>query len=442
MSLLKKFQENWRRHGFNTIQQPILLAVSAGSDSMVMAHLFLESAIPFVVAHCNFQLRGEEADKDEELVRNWCAPNNIEFYNVRFDTAAKVEQWKKGVQETARILRYDWLEQIRSQHQYAAIATAHHANDNAETLLMNLFKGTGISGLHGILPENGRIIRPLLFAAKKDIAGYTQQNNVPYREDASNSSDKYTRNDIRLNILPVIEKSFPNIISSLNNSIQRFAEAEELYKKAIEQERKKLLERRGKDYYVAIKKLEKRQPLHTICYELFKPFGFATGQVQDIIGLLSSESGHYLISPTHRIIRNRDFLIITVFDTRQADFITIENIPLTLRAGDRQYKFKHTHVPAEIPTDSNMAYIDAAKLEQPLILRRWKQGDYFYPLGMGMKKKKLSRFLIDKKIPLHDKENVWVLESNKRIVWVAGHRLDERFKVKPGTKEVLLATVT
>jgi tRNA(Ile)-lysidine synthase len=441
MSLLKKFQDNWRRNGFNTIQQPVLLAVSAGSDSMVMAHLFLQSGIPFAVAHCNFQLRGDEADKDEELVRNWCAANKIEFYNVRFDTAAKVEQWKKGVQETARILRYEWLEQIRNQHQYAAITTAHHANDNAETLLMNLFKGTGISGLHGIMPKNGKIIRPLLFAAKKDITAYVLQEQVPYREDASNASDKYTRNDIRLNILPVIEKSFPNVISSLNNSIQRFAEAEELYKKAIEQERKKLLEQRGNDYYVAVRKLQKCSPLHTICYELFKPFGFATGQVQDIIGLLSSESGHYLISPTHRIIRDRDFLIITVFDTRQADFITIENIPLTLRAGGRQYKFRYLPIPAEIPADSNMAYIDAAKLEQPLILRRWKLGDYFYPLGMGMKKKKLSRFLIDKKTPLHEKENVWVLESNKRIVWVAGHRLDERFKIQPGTKEVVVATV-
>lgn len=441
MSLLKKFQENWRRYGFNTIQQPVLLAVSGGADSMVMAHLFLESNTPFAIGHCNFQLRGEEADKDEALVRVWCADNHIPFHNVRFDTAAKVEQWKKGVQETARILRYEWLEQIRSQHNYAAISTAHHANDNAETLLMNLFKGTGISGLHGILPENGRIIRPLLFASKKDIANYAQQYDVPYREDASNATDKYTRNDIRLNILPAIEKSFPNIINSLNSSIQRFAEAEELYKKAIEQERKKLLELRGKDYYVAVKKLQKRSPLHTICYELFKPFGFATGQVQDIISLLTSESGHYIISPTHRIIRDRDFLIITVFDTRQADFITIENIPITLRAGERQFKFRYAPAPAEIPADSNVAYIDAAKLEQPLILRRWKQGDYFYPLGMGMKKKKLSRFLIDKKMPLHDKENVWVLESNKRIVWVAGHRLDERFKVKPGTTEVMVATV-
>lgn len=423
------------------MQQPALLAVSGGADSMVMAHLLLESKILFAVAHCNFQLRGEEADKDEELVRSWCTANNIPFHHVRFDTKAKMEQWKKGVQETARILRYEWLEEIRRKNGYACIATAHHANDNAETLLMNLFKGTGISGLHGILPRNGSIIRPLLFASKKDITDYAQQNNVPYREDASNATDKYTRNDVRLNILPVIEKSFPNVITSLNNSIQRFAEAEELYKKAIEQERKKLLEQRGKDYYIAIRKLEKRTPLHTICYELFRPFGFTTGQVQDIVGLLSSESGHYLISPTHRIIRDRDFLIVTLFDTRQADFITIEDIPVTLKAGDRQYKFKYAPVPAEIPANDKTAYIDVANLEQPLILRRWKQGDYFYPLGMGMKKKKLSRYFIDKKIPLHEKENVWVLESNKRIVWVAGHRLDERFKIQSGTKEVLLATV-
>lgn len=424
------------------MQQPALLAVSCGADSMVMAHLFLEGKMPFAIAHCNFQLRGAEADKDEELVRSWCAANNIPFHHVRFDTKARMEQWKKGVQETARILRYEWLEEIRSKNGYSCIATAHHANDNAETLLMNLFKGTGISGLHGILPRNGHIIRPLLFASKKDITDYAQQHDVPYREDASNATDKYTRNDVRLNILPVIEKSFPNVITSLNNSIQRFAEAEELYKKAIEQERKKLLEQRGKDYYIAIRKLEKRTPLHTICYELFRPFGFTTGQVQDIVGLLSSESGHYLISPTHRIIRDRDFLIVTLFDTRQADFITIEDIPVTLKAGDRQYKFKYAPVPAEIPANDKTAYIDVAKLEQPLILRRWKQGDYFYPLGMGMKKKKLSRFLIDKKTPLHEKENVWVLESNKRIVWVAGHRLDERFKVKPGTTEVLIVTVT
>ncbi|MBZ0099203.1 MAG: tRNA lysidine(34) synthetase TilS [Taibaiella sp.] len=442
MSLLKRFQENWRRSGFGANNATVLLAVSGGADSMTMAHLFLESAISIAVAHCNFQLRGDEADKDEELVRDWCGKNNIAFHHVRFDTKAKTEEWKKGIQETARILRYDWLEKTRKESGYAFIATAHHANDNAETLLMNLFKGTGISGLHGIPQRNGNIVRPLLFASKKDIAEYIIQHNVAYREDASNALDKYTRNDVRLNILPAIEKSFPNIISSLNNSMQRFSEAEELYKRAIEQERKKLVERRGKDYYIAVRKLEKRQPLHTLCYELFKPFGFTPGQVQDIISLLSSESGHYLISPTHRVIRDRDFLIITLFDTREADFISIEKIPVTLKAGGRQYKFKYAPVPETLPAADDTACIDTAKLEQPLILRRWKQGDYFYPLGMGMKKKKLSRYFIDKKTPLHEKENIWVLESNKRIVWIAGHRLDERFKVGTSTKEVLIARIT
>ena len=441
MSLQKRFLENWQRSGVGG-NTTVLLAVSGGSDSMAMARLFLECKILFAVAHCNFQLRSDEADKDEELVRKWCSESNIAFYHTRFDTKVKTEEWKKGIQETARILRYEWLEKIRKEHGYSFIATAHHANDNAETLLMNLFKGTGISGLHGIPARNGNIIRPLLFAAKKDIAEYVEDNNIPYREDASNALDKYTRNDVRLNILPVIERSFPNIISSLNNSIQRFAEAEELYKKTVEQERKKLLAQRGKDYYIAVRKLERRQPLQTLCYELFKPFGFTAGQVQDIISLLSSESGHYLISPTHRVIRDRDFLIITLFDTRDADFITIEKIPVTLKAGGRQYKFKYAPVPETIPAGDDTAYIDTVKLQQPLILRRWKQGDYFYPLGMGMKKKKISRYLIDKKIPLHQKENIWVLESNKRIVWVAGHRLDERFKISPSAKEVLIVKVT
>lgn len=442
MLLLQRFKDNWKQKHAGRENQAVLLAVSGGIDSMAMCALFLQSGMPFAVGHCNFQLRGEEADKDEQLVREWCSVHNIPFHNTRFDTWKKTEEWKKGIQETARILRYDWLEQIRAQHGYSYIATAHHANDNAETLLMNLFKGTGISGLHGIKHINGHIIRPLLFVTKKDIAAYVQEHNVPYRDDASNKSDKYTRNDVRLNLLPVIEQSFPGVVNNLNNSIKRFTEAEILYNRAIEQERKKLLELRGKDYYIPVRKLEKRTPLNTICYELFQPFGFAPGQVSDIISLLSAESGHYVSSPTHRVIRNRDFLIITVFDTRETDFIPIDEIPVTLKAGGRQYKFQYKDKPASVPADEQTAYINTAKLEQPLLLRRWKQGDYFYPLGMGMKKKKLSKYMVDKKIPLHEKENIWVLESNRRIVWVAGHRLDERFKVTDNTTEVLVVKIS
>lgn len=441
MPLQELFNKNLVNNGIIPGGQSLLLAVSGGIDSMVMCALFLQSNIPFAVGHCNFQLRGEEADKDEQLVKDWCDTYNIRFHNVRFDTQAKVDEWKKGIQETARILRYEWLEKIRAEHNYDFIATAHHANDNAETLLMNLFKGTGISGLHGIQPVNGNIIRPLLFAAKKDIVAYVQENNISYRDDASNATDKYTRNDIRLNILPVIEQSFPQVIDNLNNSIRRFAEAEILYNREIERERKKLLEQRGNDYYIPIRKLKLRTPLHTICYELFKPYDFTPAQVPHLVNLMNSESGHYVASPTHRVIHNREFLIITAIATTDTDFIKIDTVPATIQAAGVQFSFEYKDK-VTVTDDSNTALINATKLEEPLILRRWKQGDYFYPLGMGMKKKKLSRYMVDKKIPLHEKENIWVLESNRRIVWVAGYRLDERFKVTDTTTQVLVVKST
>lgn len=414
----------------------VLLAVSGGIDSMVMAALFHRLGISFGVAHCNFCLRGIDADLDEQLVRDWCNEHDVPFHNIRFDTLARAEELKKGIQETARILRYEWLEGIRSENSYQAIATAHHANDNAETLLMNLFKGTGIAGLHGIPHINGYIIRPLLFSTRDQIKSYAKEYNVPYRDDVSNASDKYTRNAIRHNIIPEAEKLFPNAVTNIANSIERFAEAELLYNKVIEQERKKLVEVRGKDYYIPIRKLEHREPLNTICYELFRPFGFTPGQVPQILQLMESESGHYVASATHRVISNRGFLIVTTIQTFDTGFILIEEYPAKADTGNVVFQFTEGK-PGNIPVDDHVAMVDLDKLTFPLILRRWKTGDYFYPLGMGMKKKKLSRFFVDRKISVHEKEQVWVLESDKRIVWVAGHRLDERFKVKPSTEKVL-----
>jgi len=405
---------------------------------MVLAHLLRDSGIAFGVAHCNFGLRGAESDMDEALVRDWCLQNGIQCHATRFDTKQRSAEWKKGTQETARILRYEWFESLRAEFGYVRVATAHHANDNVETLLINLFRGTGIQGLHGIRHDNDTIIRPLLFATRPMIAEYAAAGNIMYREDASNSSDDYLRNAVRHHLIPAAENLFPNAVVNVNESITRFAGAEQLYNKAIEAERKSLVEQRGRDHYIAIRKLRHRQPLSTIVYELLQPYGFAPAQLPHLLSLLTAETGKFVASPTHRVIRNRDFLIITTLATTETDFIQVDAAPAVVQAGIHTYSFSLADKPAEIATDTDKAYIDLKAVTFPLLLRKWRIGDYFYPLGMGMKKKKVSRLLIDARVPLHEKEHIWVLECNKRIVWVSGMRLDERFKIKPSTDKVLV----
>lgn len=437
MDLLQEFTRNWKKKQYVLQGQKVLLAVSGGMDSMVMATLFLQASIPFAMAHCNFQLRGEDADGDEKLVQQWAETNEIAFHNVRFDTKQKTEEWKKGVQETARILRYEWLDTVRSEYGYSSIVTAHHANDNVETLLINLFKGTGITGLHGIQERNGVIIRPLLFAQRSDIEQYAKDHVVEYREDSSNASDNYLRNAVRHHIVPVADKWFPNAVQHVSDSIKRFADAEQLYRKAVDAEIKKLVEKRGRDIYIPLLKLKKATPLETICYELFTPYGFTSAQLPHILELFESESGHFISSGTHRIIKNRDFLIVTELQTTSTDIIAIDGLPCVVETEHGHFHLSIQKKPADIPVDAKVACIDMKRITFPLLLRKWKQGDYFYPLGMGMKKKKLSKFFIDQKVPVHQKEMVWVLECDKRIAWIAGMRLDERFKVKADTAEVL-----
>lgn len=442
MTLLHQFRNNWDTRQFVKAGQQVLLAVSGGPDSMVMASLFLSCNIPFAVAHCNFGLRGIDSELDEQLVRDWCHQNSVKFHTIKFETKKKAAEWKKATQETARILRYEWFEQVRKEHGYAKIATAHQANDNVETLLINLFKGTGISGLHGILPDNNNIIRPLLFAERDVIMEYASINNIPFRNDASNESDDYLRNAVRHNVIPAAKTLFPAVIANINNGINHFAEAEVLYRRAMEQERKKLVEQRGNDYYIPIRKLKHRQPLATICYELLQPFGFTSGQVPQVLNLLGAETGHYVASATHRVIKNREFLIVTTVPAGAADFVIVEGAPCTVDTGKHVFTFSVQKKPDVVPADANTACIDMKMVEFPLVLRKWRTGDYLYPLGMGMKKKKVGRLLIDRKIPLHEKEDIRILECSKRIAWVSGIRLDERFKVLESTENVLVVKRT
>lgn len=443
MNLPDRFQQYWKEnfHHLSTANCQILLAVSGGVDSIVLTDLIFNSGYSFTIAHCNFQLRGEESERDEGFVRSLGEKYGVEVVVKRFDTLQYAEKNKLGIQEAARNLRYHWFNEVLNSKLPAAncsLATAHHADDNIETVLFNIFRGTGMNGLHGILPAQGKIIRPLLFAKREEILAYAKENKLEWVEDSSNASSKYTRNYIRHEVLPMLKQIFPGVTENISNSIDRWREGTQLYEQALEQHKKKLCEAKGNEVHIPVLKLQKISPLKTITFEIIKDFGFSPAQAQDVLALLKSESGRYVASATHRIIRNRNWLIITPVESKEAANILIEE-------GEKRVIFSNGELYIE-PTDNcqpssadHIATLDAAGISFPLLLRKWKQGDYFYPLGMR-KKKKLSRFLIDQKISLPGKEKIWVIESNKKIVWVIGHRIDDRFRITPSTKEVLKIT--
>ncbi len=442
MLLLEKFKDYIGQHRLFQRGDKVLLAVSGGRDSVVLCDLFHAAGFPFGIAHCNFQLRADESERDEAFVRKMASEYKAAFHVVKFDTSQYASQHKLSIQVAARELRYNWFEQVRGENGYAFIATAHHLNDSIETLLMNFFKGTGIGGLHGILPKQGRLIRPLLFAKREAIADYLQQRSLSFVEDSSNLSDKYTRNSIRLHIIPEIKKNFPELENNLADNIARFKEIEQLYRQGLEIHLEGLTEKRGEEIFISILKLQKSVPLNTVAYELFKPFNFNFLQAQQIIGMLGSESGRIIVSATHRLVKDRKWLIISPLQA-------VNDITYTLiEAGDRQVKAENIILKIQrieraafkLDSSGNAACLDLKKLSFPLVLRKWKQGDYFYPLGMK-KKKKLSRFFIDQKLSLPEKEKIWVVESDKRIAWVAGMRIDERFKITDHTENILKLTL-
>lgn len=436
--LAQQFEQYWKKHQFPAKDASILLALSGGKDSMALAFLLKQLGQPFAIAHCNFQLRGDDSLQDEAHVLAWAQKHQIICHHIRFDTQASMSELGMGLQETARKLRYDWFAQLCTAHQYAAIATAHHANDNAETLLINLCKGTGIAGMHGIPVRNNNIIRPLLFASRTQIDAFVAKQQIPYREDVSNASNKYLRNAVRHQVIPVLNELFPNVVEKINESIHRLQQVETIYLAAIEQEKKKLIEQRGADYYISIPLLKKRIAWESICYEIATQYGFTAQQNNGIIKLLDSTTGHYIDSATHRILRDRQFLIITKKEEKKSEHILIEQFPCEIETTEG--KFTCTIQDAttiKMNPNPYIAFIDMDRTCLPLLLRKWRTGDYFYPLGMGMKKKKISRYFIDQKIPLHQKDKIWVLEQDKQIVWLAGHRLDERNKIKPSSTKAL-----
>lgn len=429
----------------NLIQpsQKVLLAVSGGMDSVVMCDLFSKAKLDFAIAHCNFGLRGEESNEDEMFVKKLSIKYKVPFHVTTFQTADFAENEKISTQMAARILRYEWFEKIRTQHQFDYIATAHHQNDVLETVLLNLTKGTGIAGLHGIRVKNGHIIRPVLFAEKESFFDYVVENQIIWREDSSNESNKYQRNLIRNEVVPLLKQINPNLENTIQQTVERITAVEDIFEQEMEMLRKQITWSDSQAIYVnykAIKTLS--QPVIKLA-ELLKPYHFNYQQSQDIFDAFDKESGKTFLTPTHTLVKDRTELVITPKNLQAFTSKTIEKNNVVVEFGDRMLnigEFTEIEEGFVVPTAKKLACLDADKIRFPLQLRKWKEGDWFCPLGMN-KKKLISDFLIDQKVPLNLKKEVYLLTSNGSIVWVIGFRIDDRFKVTDKTAKICLMEV-
>lgn len=438
MDLLHRFKEFARQQQLFAPTDHLLLAVSGGIDSVVLCELCRQANYSFTIAHCNFQLRGLESQRDEDFVRSLGKKYGVEVLVRQFDTSEYATQQKISIQEAARELRYTWFATILEAKDTTAslLLTAHHADDNIETTLMHFFRGTGLRGLTGIPARNGLIRRPLLNFYKEELIGFANENKLDFVEDSSNESSKYTRNFFRNEIIPAVSNVFPQVKENLAGNIRRFSTIATLYEQAVNNMISKLGRQKGNEWHVPIKQLMLNRAL---VYEVIHRFGFEEKQVDELYKLAASESGKFIISRRgdNRIIRHRHWFIIgAVKKLENAHFIIEEEDKVVEFSDGKLAIDQQAHAPATIPSSTNEAWVDGALIRFPLLLRRWKEGDYFYPLGMK-KKKKIARFLIDRKLSKTEKENCWVVESNKKIIWVVGQRIDERFKITEKTKNVL-----
>ena len=415
----------------------ILLAVSGGKDSVLMLHLFKAIGVDVGVAHCNFNLRADEAQRDESFVALLARNLGLPFYVTHFDTKKYAAENKISTQMAARDLRYQWFEEIRLSEQYDYIALAQHQNDAVETVLINLTRGTGISGLHGILPNRDRLIRPLLFLNRQQIEELVKANNIDFVEDSSNASTHYIRNKIRLQVIPHLQEINPNLEKTFAENISRFAELETFLNVQVQKLATKILNKRADGVYIPLAEITRLNPRKLLLYELLKPFGFGEHVIQEILDCLKALSGTHFFSATHQAIINRNDLVIVEKNVSVTanQFIHPATENIIFAAHEMTLKFTEE---IKFESDANKAFVNAGKLIFPLVLRNWQNGDKFVPLGMRSLKK-VSDYFIDEKVPLHLKNTTPILvNGNGEIVWIAGMRQDNRYKLTTATKKVAI----
>lgn len=425
------------RHLF-TLHDTLLVGVSGGRDSIVLADLLFNAGYAFAIAHCNFKLRGAESDQDETFVKELASKYDKPVYSKSFDTFKVAEDEGISIEMAARNLRYTWFEEIRKKHHYDWLLVAHHMDDQTETFFLNLSRGTGISGLTGMKAVNGKVVRPLLFAHGKEIETYACEHNLDFREDSSNFLMDFQRNKIRHMVIPLMEELNPSFRAGMKDTISHLSDAYQIFLQAIDRATERVVKHRATgEIEISLVELKMLNPLSTYLFEILKPYYFNGDVVDEMINCLDGQSGKQFFSPSHRAVLDRDvILVLKNRETTSKRYYLEENCqrieyPVKLKISS----FKRDDS-IKLHTPPNKALIDKDKVQFPLILRKWQPGDYFQPLGMkGMKK--LSDFFVDEKFSLTDKEKTWLLTNGEEIIWIIGVRLDDRYKISPETRNML-----
>lgn len=434
LTVLKQFLNHINHHKLFTKHDTILLAVSGGVDSMVMLHLFLEAGFRVGVAHCNFQLRGKESDADQEFVQRACQKLNVPVVAKRFDTQAFGWENNISIQMSARELRYSWFDSLLDEGHYNFLATGHHFDDTVETILLNWIKGSSVEGLAGIPVKNRRIVRPLLFATRVQVEKYATEKGIEWREDQSNLVDDYQRNFIRHQIVPKLKELNPSLEFTLHAGIEKLQSDLELIHYQADTWKKEFMLVEGEKVTISKRGFDLFPQGAHLLWRCIKEYGFNFEQAREVIQGLHGQSGKRFLSPSHQLIIDREHLIVSPHENLWND-VMIEEGQGKAMLGSWEMEIEKLS-PVKISNDQFVAVLDASKLKFPLRWRKWKAGDFFYPLGMDHKRK-LSDFLIDNKVSVTDKNVITVLESEGEIAWVVGYRIDNRFKITPQTQSAL-----
>lgn len=436
--MIDRFKENLEKSGLINRKDKLLLTVSGGVDSVVMVHLVKAAGFNFSIAHCNFKLRGEESDNDELFVKNLALEAGVSFFSKSFDTYRYARQKGISIQMAARDLRYQWFEEVRKKNNFSFICVAHHKDDNAETVLINIIRGTGLAGLQGIREKRSFVLRPMWIFSRNEIERYAIEKKLGFRDDSSNNDTKYIRNKIRHRVLPVLREINPSINESFSRLSKIMRNTDTLLHYFIEKDTPDFVTKASDKIEIDIKILTNYPSVEFILYELLKDYGFQPAVVENISLSLDSQPGKRFYSPTHVCLKDRDKLVVSPVKDQSGEILEVAMGQSEVLSSTGRFVFTYfsDFMLENLSGDSLEAFVDLSKIAFPMVIRHVKEGDFFYPIGMSGKKK-LSDYLTDKKIPLTEKSDVWLICSGEKIVWVVGMRPDERFKVKNTSRNVL-----